>query len=257
MPLGAGAGVEADRRGGGEVEALGAAVDRDPDPVVGERGQLGGQPPRLVAEQPGGRAGEQPVVGASSRSTSPAPSAASTRQPGGRGRAHDRGRRRRAIASGRWKRLPTRGPHGLGVVGVDRAGRPAPPRRRRPRRRSGSRCRRCRGRGRRRRRASQPRAPRRRTSLERHVEEAADGDDALRVHGVAERGQRARRRRASRRGARRRAGRRTARPAAAVREHLDHAAGDGQRLLDGLRALGEEEPLLGPGRRDGRASVPS
>src|SRR5687767_3817181 len=50
--------VEAQRRGGREVEALGAAVDRDPDPVVGDRGQLGRQPPGLVAEDPRGGSGE-------------------------------------------------------------------------------------------------------------------------------------------------------------------------------------------------------
>ena len=49
-------GVEADGGRGGQVEALGAAVDRDPDPVVGQRGELVGQAPGLVAEQPGGRA---------------------------------------------------------------------------------------------------------------------------------------------------------------------------------------------------------
>ena len=86
--LGPGRGVEADGGRGGEVEALGAAVDRDPHPVVGQRGDLGGQPPGLVAEQPGGRAGEQAVVGsASSRSTSPAPSAASTVRPAARSAA--------------------------------------------------------------------------------------------------------------------------------------------------------------------------
>ena len=46
-------GVEAHRRRGGQVQALGPAQDRDRDPVVGERGELGGQPPGLVAEQPG------------------------------------------------------------------------------------------------------------------------------------------------------------------------------------------------------------
>ena len=54
------AGVEAHRRGGGEVEALGAAEDRDRDPVVGQRRELVGQAPRLVAEQPGDLLVEQP-----------------------------------------------------------------------------------------------------------------------------------------------------------------------------------------------------
>jgi DNA-binding transcriptional MerR regulator len=47
--------VETDRGSGGQVEALGTSPDRDPHPVVGRGGQLAGQPPRLVAEQPRSR----------------------------------------------------------------------------------------------------------------------------------------------------------------------------------------------------------
>src|SRR5215211_3400828 len=61
--LGAGAGVEADGGRGGEVEALGTAVDRDRDPGVGQRRQPGGETARLVAEHPGGRDGEVTGVG--------------------------------------------------------------------------------------------------------------------------------------------------------------------------------------------------
>ena len=52
---GAGGGVEADGGGGRQVEALGAAEDRDRDPVVGQGSELLGQAPGLVAEQPGDR----------------------------------------------------------------------------------------------------------------------------------------------------------------------------------------------------------
>src|SRR5690349_16459138 len=52
--LGSGGLVEAQRGGRREVEALGPAVDRDRDPVVGQGGELVGQPPGLVAEEPGG-----------------------------------------------------------------------------------------------------------------------------------------------------------------------------------------------------------
>ena len=120
VPLGAGAGVEADGGGGGQVEALGAAVDRDPDPVVGERGELRGQPVRLVAEQPGRRPAEQPVVGGvvevdlaravgGQHRSGRRPAAALTAAAGVVG---DRERQVEEAADG--------GPHGLGVVGVDR-----------------------------------------------------------------------------------------------------------------------------------------
>ena len=246
--LGARRGVEADRGGGGEVEALGAAVDRDPDPVVGQRGELVGQPPRLVAEQPGGRPGQQPVVAASSRSSSPAPSAARTVQPGRLRGADGAPPGRGSSASGRWNSAADRGPDRLGVVGVDRVRRPAPPRRRRRRRRSGSRCRRCRGRGRRRR--PRPAGPARRssTSASGCVEEAADRDDALRGDAVAERGQRARRRRACHGAARPRRSAAYCSAAAGVANTSTHAAGDARAPLDGLRALGEEQPPLGPDR---------
>src|SRR5881392_3777246 len=57
-PLFSRGGVEADGGGGGQVEALGLAVDGYRDGLVGQREEVRGQPPRLVAEQPGGRAGQ-------------------------------------------------------------------------------------------------------------------------------------------------------------------------------------------------------
>ena len=180
-------GVEAERGGGREVEALGAAVDRDPDPVVGGAGELGGQPPGLVAEQPGGRAAR----------------AARRRR---RGRPRRRRRRRARSRPAAWaaadrgervgldrdrevEQAADAGPHGLGVVGVDRvagqhdgvgAGRVGGADHgagvagvadvgadRRP-----------------------GRVDRRGASVERDVEEAADRDHAGRGDAVAERGQR-------------------------------------------------------------------
>src|SRR5690606_18268567 len=58
-----GGGVEADRGGGGEVEALGAAVDGDADRPVGEGDGLLRQAPRLVAEDPGHGTREHSGVG--------------------------------------------------------------------------------------------------------------------------------------------------------------------------------------------------
>ena len=111
-------GVEAHRRGRREVEALGAAVDRDAHPVVGQRRDLVGQPPRLVAEQPGGRAGQQAGVERRRGRRSPAPSAASTGTPASRSAGRPRPGRR-STTSGRWNRLPADGAHGLAVVRVD------------------------------------------------------------------------------------------------------------------------------------------
>ena len=68
---GSGRSVQADRGGRSQVQALGAAVDRHPDPGVGAAASSVGQAVRLRAEQPGGRRGQPPVVGRSSRSTSP------------------------------------------------------------------------------------------------------------------------------------------------------------------------------------------
>ena len=142
--------VEADRRGGGEVEALGAAEDRDRHPVVGQRREVVGQAPGLVAEQPGDRLLEQPGALGLEQVGLP-------RSVGGE---HDEAGRLRAS-------------YGLGRVVGQRDGqvpqaadasrgrscrcrgrrccRPAPPRPPPRRRRCGSPCRRCRGRGRRRR----------------------------------------------------------------------------------------------------------
>jgi len=54
--------VQADGGGGREVEALGSPVDGDPDHPVGQRQDVLGQAPRLVAEQPRRRSAEQAVV---------------------------------------------------------------------------------------------------------------------------------------------------------------------------------------------------
>src|SRR5207253_1289206 len=62
-PQGAGGGVEADGGGRREVEALGPPVQGYPDPQVGRVGQVAGQPVRLRAEQPRGRAAQSPGVG--------------------------------------------------------------------------------------------------------------------------------------------------------------------------------------------------
>src|SRR4051812_39095810 len=60
--LGSRGGVEADGGGGGEVQALGTAVDRHPDDLV-DRGQdVLWQTPGLVAEYPRGRPIEHPCV---------------------------------------------------------------------------------------------------------------------------------------------------------------------------------------------------
>ena len=96
--------VEAQRGGGGQVEALGAAVDRDRDPVVGERGEVVRQAVRLVAEQPGRRAVEQ-VAGVVEDDLAVAVGG-EHREPGGRGARRPR-RRVGSTATGRWNRLPT------------------------------------------------------------------------------------------------------------------------------------------------------
>src|SRR5690606_28387099 len=54
--------VETYGGGGGEVQTLGLPVDRDADDGVGEHPGLLGQPPRLVAEDPGGRAAHGAAV---------------------------------------------------------------------------------------------------------------------------------------------------------------------------------------------------
>src|SRR5699024_8977197 len=84
--------------------------------------------------------------------------------------------------------------------------------------------------------------------LERDVEGPADRDDTLRVDGVAERGDR------------RLVGdlpgdvpgeRPQLLMAAGEREDLAYQAGDRQRLADRLRALREEQAVLGPGSTTG------
>jgi hypothetical protein len=113
-----GGGVHAHRGRRGEVEALGPAVDRHGHGLVGEIEQLRRQPPRLVAEHPGGRPGQArpgprvveaavgPPVGGDD-----AQSGAAQRghRPGEPGAGHDRQVEEAARA----------GPHALAVVRVD------------------------------------------------------------------------------------------------------------------------------------------
>ena len=78
--MGAGARVQADGGGRGEVEGLRAAVDRDPDDGVAGVPDALGQAPGFVAEDPGGGGLQGPESASSSRSAPP-PSAARTRTP--------------------------------------------------------------------------------------------------------------------------------------------------------------------------------
>ena len=168
-------GVEAQGGGGGEVEALGAAVDRDADPVVGQRGDLGraGPRPRCRTARPYGRASRSP---ASSRDDLAGAVGGEHGQPGvARGGGHG-GRDVRLDGDRQVEQAADAGPDGLGVVGVDGASPPARRRRRRPRRRV---------------RITVPALPGSRTSAQMatsrapvsasasgDVEEAADGHDA-------------------------------------------------------------------------------
>src|SRR5260370_26139888 len=61
--LGTRRGVQADSRGGGQVQALGLAVDGNSDSLVGERHEFGGKPPTLGSEPPPGPP-RQPVLAA-------------------------------------------------------------------------------------------------------------------------------------------------------------------------------------------------
>ena len=176
--------VEAYRGGRGEVEALGPAVDRHPHAVVGGLRQ------------------RSPVRRAPRRRTSTRwARRAPVRPPGRAGRAR-RARRRRA-----WRARPRGRPPSAAAVSRSRAmgeveqrsrwtparpcrcaGRPCRPRARRrrppPRRPPARPCPRCRDR--------RPRRTRRRARRtregprERHVEQVADGEDALRRDGVGE-----------------------------------------------------------------------
>src|SRR5437763_4635940 len=60
-PLPACTRIEADGGSGGEVETLGGAVERDADTDIGGRGDVIGQPVRLVAEDPRDRSGQAPA----------------------------------------------------------------------------------------------------------------------------------------------------------------------------------------------------
>ena len=141
--------VEADGGGGGEVEALGAAVDRDPHAVVGQGCELGRQAPRLVAEEPGRRPGQE--LGGLGEDELPRrrPLPARPARPPALRRRPPRGRARARPGGGTGcPRSPGRS---WGCRGRP-SGRPARLRRRPGRRRCGRSCRRCRGRARRRRR---------------------------------------------------------------------------------------------------------
>src|SRR5215469_7133066 len=59
-PLCPGGGVQAHRRRRGQVQALCLPINRHGNRLVGEREKIGGQAPRLVAEQPRGRLAEHP-----------------------------------------------------------------------------------------------------------------------------------------------------------------------------------------------------
>ena len=80
-----GAGVQAHRRRGRQVQALGPAVDRDAHPVVGGRGELrpAGRAPRCRTARRSGRPGRRPRAGRPGPS-SPRPSAASRVSPAAR-----------------------------------------------------------------------------------------------------------------------------------------------------------------------------
>ena len=136
----------------------------------------------VVAEVPGGR---RSITEASS----PSPSAASTTSPAAwaaRRRPRGRPERERQV-----EEAADAGPHGLGVVGVDRVAGQHHRVGARRRRRCGSRCRRCRGRGRRRRSRPAGRRAAEQRWVERHVEERQTATTPGRGHAVAEGGQRA------------------------------------------------------------------
>ena len=181
------------------------------DPVVGQGGELGGQAPGLVAEQPGRRAGQQ-VAGVVEVDLA-VTVGGEHGQPGRPGRARRRPPASGSTASGQVEQAADAGPDGLGVVGVD-ASCPASTTRVGAGRvgACGSRCRRCRGRGRRRR--WRPAAGR---SVERRRDQRARRGSGRRattpagVHRVGQRGEGAVVDQRSTAGAASRAGRRTAR----------------------------------------------
>src|SRR6266511_3189897 len=63
---GAGRGVQADRRRGGQVEALGLSIQGYPDPRDRRLGQRAGQAVRLRTEQPRGRTAQLTEIGRAS-----------------------------------------------------------------------------------------------------------------------------------------------------------------------------------------------
>ena len=223
--------------------------------MVGQRRELVGEPPRLVAEQPGDPPVEDPQASAAKRSVSPAPSAASTTNPAPERDGPPRPDRRAARPAGARGCRPSRG-RSCRCRGP-RCGLPAPPRRRRTRPRCGSPCRRCRGRG-------CPRRPTRVCGFETLADARSSTTGESRASrstsrnrqtatmpwGVTvPRASRSRRHRPAIQGSlvSSTALRRAAYSSLACLggEDVDHPTGV-QRLGQRLRALGEEEPVLGP-----------
>src|SRR4051794_7213067 len=191
----AGGGVEADGGGGGEVEALGAAVDRDPDDGVGRGEGVLRQAPRLVAEHPGDRAreGALAALGVVLQVVEVGGARDVRRQHRETGAAQrlDGVGERDARRHRQVEQAPGAGADALGVEHVDaRVGEHAP---------AGTRG--VRGPHHRagvawvadvRQDGHEP-GGRRHEALERDVDEGADGDEPLRGHRVAHRGQHVRR----------------------------------------------------------------
>ena len=241
-------GVEADRGGRGEVEALRPAAHRDAHPRVGQRRPSSAGTPRASLPNSHSTGPARACRPSSSSAASPPPSAASTVTPG---RLHRRDQRLSGAraddvdveqAARRWPAPPCR-----------RRGRPSrrrtPPRRHRRRPPSAGSCRRCPG------RPARPAPPPAAAGaaderLGGDVAQRADGDQALRGHRLRQR----------RRGLlgdqpHRHAGRGQQ---VAVRgrgrlggEHLPHAEGSASASRDRLPALGEEQPGGVAARRAG------
>ncbi len=109
--------VEADGGRGGQVEALGAAVDRDPHAVVGPRrdGRRARRAPRRRRPRPPARRAPRRAAG-SCRSSSPCASATSRVSPAA-AQASSTAAASRSRASGRWKTLPVEARTALPLCG--------------------------------------------------------------------------------------------------------------------------------------------
>ncbi len=244
-----GAGVQAHRGRGGEVQALGPPVDRHPDPASAAATTSAGSP---CASLPNSHSGRR-------RSACPGRRARPGRRagPGGGQSAQTGGPRGVDEPVRRRRRSPRRGGTGCRRW-------PAPPCRCRGRRRRQKTtalgaggvgacagwCRRCPGR-------SPPPAPRPAAggrpapARARRRRPPADGDESLRGDRLRQRGRVLARRSADRR--RRRAGPRAVRAPRAVANSLDDRAG-GQRLAHGLGALGKKTPGLAAGLPSGETA---